>query len=104
MSDESQITIPPSFVALFVPEGRPVPAASRRHIAERYEVCEDLATALTEKARTLLWELGVTKRDVLERIHAGLRAEGSPLVPAEALWVTRRLAELLGWDDFEPAV
>jgi len=100
MSDESQISIPPSFIALFVPAGRTKPIASRQEIAARYEVCEDLATALTDKARTVQWELGVTEHDVLARIHQGLCAPESAIGPAEALWVTRRLAELLAWDDF----
>src|SRR5438128_1683138 len=100
MSDESQISIPPSFIALFVPAGRTKPTASRQEIAERYDVCEDLATALTDKARTVLWELGITEHDVVERIHRSLCTTPESVVsPAEALWVTRRLAELLEWDD-----
>ena len=97
MSDESQIHIPASFVALFIPEGRVKPSASHQEIAERYEVCEDLATALTDRARTVLWELGVTEEDVLARIHQGLCEPGSGVSAAEALWVTRRLTELLAW-------
>lgn len=100
MSDESQIWIPPSFIALFVPEGRMKPSASRQEIAQQYEVCEDLATALTDKARTVQWELGVAEHDVLARIHQGLCAPESAIAPAQALWVVRRLAELLEWGDF----
>jgi len=102
MSDESQIEIPASFIALFVPEGRMKPSASRQEIAERYELCEDLATALMDKARTVLWELGVTEHDVLDRIHRVLCEPASSVGPAEALWVTRRLAELIEWGDFVP--
>ncbi len=97
MSDESQVQIPASFIDLFVPAGRVKPSASRQEIAERYELCEDLATALMDKARTVLWELGVTEHDVLNRIHGVLREPASSVGPAEALWVTRRLAELLEW-------
>jgi hypothetical protein len=99
MSDESQITIPASFVGLFIPEGRLKPTASRQEIADRYEICEDLASALVDKARTVLWELAVTEHDVIERIHRFLREPQSGVSPAEALWVTRRLIELLEWRD-----
>ena len=97
MSDESQIVVPPSFVALFIEPGRVKPNAPREHILARYELCEDLATMLMDHARTKLWELGVTEADVLERIHRGLLADAAGVDGAEAQWVTRRLAELLDW-------
>ena len=53
-----------------------------------------------DKARTVLWELGVTESDVLARIHRVLRESESGVSAAEALWITRRLAELLEWRDF----
>jgi hypothetical protein len=97
MSETNQLPLPASFVALFVPAGRIKPTAAREEIAARYEFCEDLACALTERAGTLLWELGVTEADVLERMLAGLAGEGSELSGAEARWVVCRLAELLEW-------
>ncbi len=101
MSDESQMVVPPSFIALFMKPGRSKPVAARAEIAARHEFCEDLASLLTEPARTKLWELGVTEADVLERMHRGLLAEppGSAAVvsAAEARWVVCRLAEMLGW-------
>ena len=103
MSDDSQLVLPSSFLALFIEPGRIKPSAPRAHILARYELCEDLATMLTDHARNKLWELGVTETDVLERIHRGLLATGDdaqavqPVQPAEAAWVTRRLAELLDW-------
>ena len=72
MSDGNQIIIPPSFVALFVEPGRSKPSATREHIYERYDLCEDLANLLTEQATNKLWELGITEADVLERIYQGL--------------------------------
>ena len=99
MSDDNQILIPASFIALFVPPGRSRPSASRPHIAERHEFCEDLAQLLTEQAATKRWELGVTEADVLQRIYLGLLAEGAPVDASEARWVLRRLAELLDWPD-----
>jgi len=95
--DGSQIVVPPSFVALFVPPGRIKPTAAREEIAARYEFCEDLAQMLTEHARTKHWELGVTEQDVLERMRLGLLEQDSGVSEAEAAWVVRRLAELLDW-------
>ncbi len=98
MSEESQIVVPASFVALYLMPGRSRPTASRVDIAERHEFCEDLAQMLVEEAKLKLWELGVTEADVLQRVHRGLQAEGTPLSQAEAGWVICRLAELLGWE------
>ncbi|MFO1195489.1 MAG: ATPase with chaperone activity [Burkholderiaceae bacterium] len=97
MSDESQIRVPASFVALHVRPGRSRPDASRAEIAERHDFCEDLATLLTGHARATMLELGVTEDDVLVRCHRGLLADGAGVSAAEAGWVVRRLAELLEW-------
>ena len=97
MSDESQIVVPPSFIALFVAPGRIKPSASRTEIAARYEFCEDLAQMLTEQAQDKRWQLGVTEDIVLERMLGGLQATTSVVNTAEAVWVVRRLAELLDW-------
>jgi len=97
MDEHSQIMIPPSFVALFVPPGRTRPDALRAEITERYEFCEDLAALMTEHAKAMLFDLGIAESDVLERCHRGLLAEASGVTPAQAGWVVRRLAELLEW-------
>ena len=60
MTDEFQIDIPPSFVALYVPVGKIKPTLGQRDMAERYELCEDLANLLTEKAAHLQFSLGIT--------------------------------------------
>jgi hypothetical protein len=65
--DDSQILVPESFTALFVPPGRLRPTETREHIAQRYELCEDMAQMLTETAQTNLLELGITEADVLKR-------------------------------------
>ncbi len=101
MSEDSQIVVPPSFIALFIAPGRSRPNAPREEIAARHEHCEDLANLLTEHARTQLWQLGVTEADVLERIHRGLLAGDTALPPAQARWVLCRLAELLEWEQPE---
>jgi len=95
MSDENQILIPESFLALFLSPGRSRPGASHAHIMERYELCEDLACALVEQANTKKWELGVEKEDVVARIHQGLLSGETGLTEAETQWVTRRLSELM---------
>jgi len=97
VSDEDQTPLPASFVALFVPRGRARPTESRAVIAARHDLCEDMAQLLTEHARTMLFSLSLTEDLVLERIHRGLLEPAAGLAPAEAGWVTRRLAELLGW-------
>ena len=99
MSDDSQIVIPPSFIALYVPPGRTKPSETRDVIAQRYELCEDMANMLTEAAQTQLWQLGITESDVLERMHRGLQGGTAGLIEAEAAWVVHRLAEVLQWDD-----
>jgi len=97
MSDENQIEIPPSFIALFVEPGRIKPNASRAEITQRYEFCEALATMLVERAQTLQWQLGIPEADVLERLHAGLRGPDAPVPASEGEWIITRLAELLEW-------
>jgi hypothetical protein len=65
--DDSQILGPESFTALFVPPGRLRPTETHEHIAQRHELCEDMAQMLTETAQTKRFELGVTEADVLTR-------------------------------------
>lgn len=96
MSD-SQIVIPPSFIQLFVPAGKTRPIEPREVIARRYDLCEDMAQMLTETAREKHFALGVDEADVLVRIRSGLMADATLVSEAEAHWVVRRLAELLGW-------
>ncbi len=95
--DDSQSQAPDSFVALFLRPGSHKPTLPRAEILQRYELCEDMAQMLTETARNQLMDLGVTEEDVLERVHTGLGASGT-VSAEEALWVVRRLAELLMWD------
>lgn len=97
LDEDSQIVIPPSFIALFVPAGRIKPTASREHIAVRYEFCEDLANLLTDQAKAVQFDLGIAESDVLERVFRGLAAQDSGVDRTEAQWVVRRLAELLYW-------
>ena len=97
MSDDNQIIVPPSFIALFVPPGRVKPTEPRELIAERYEFCEDMAQMLVEQAQAQRFALGADESDVLERIGRGLAESAALFSAAEARWVLRRLAELLEW-------
>lgn len=104
MTDDSQIVVPPSFIALYLAPGRSKPNASRDEIAARHEFCEDLASMLSDHAVARLWELGAAEADVLERIQRGLLSEDSGVTSPEAAWVMRRLAEILNWPPLLPAV
>jgi hypothetical protein len=95
--DDDQTFVPRSFIELFIPPGAVKPREPWRVIAARHDLCEDMACMLTEPARTKLWELGVTEEDVLERMHRGLLTTESGVAAEEAVWITHRLAELLGW-------
>jgi len=97
MSDDYQIEIPPSFMALYVDKGRQKLNVSRDALTARYELCEDMANLLTETARTMLFSLGITEHDVLERVQRGLGGDAAVVSEPEAAWVLRRLAELLSW-------
>lgn len=97
MYEENQVEIPPSFMALFVDPGRSKPNAPREVVAARYELCEDLANMLTESAGNMIFSLGISEREVIERCRLGLTGEGAVVTEPEAEWVVRRLTELLGW-------
>jgi hypothetical protein len=97
MYEEYQIEIPPSFMALFIDPGQRKPNASRDVVAGRYELCEDMATMLTQTAKDMVLSLGVTEDVVLEQCMRGLTGAQAVVSEPEARWVVRRLAELLEW-------
>ncbi len=97
MSADSQIFIPPSFIALYT-DARGRLRSTPAELATRYELCEDLANHLTEQAQRLHHGAAVPSEDeILQRIHAGLATAESGVQPEEARWITQRLAELLQW-------
>ncbi len=96
MDNENQITPPPSFLAVYS-DKRGRLRESIDTVRTRYELCEDLASALVEQAQTLYHVQAPSEAGVLLGIHAGLCSAESGLAPGEATWVTMRLAELLGW-------
>jgi hypothetical protein len=97
MYDENQTVIPRPFIELFIPQGASKPTEPRAVIAERYELCEDMAQMLSEPALEKQAETGDATRRVLLQIHQGLLADPAVVTRDEAGWVTCRLAELLGW-------
>lgn len=95
MSEGNQLTVAPSFAALYADRtGRlRTPAAE---VLARYELCEDLASHLVEQAQILYHREAPSEAGVLLGMHAALR-DGGVLSSAEAGWVVQRLAELLEW-------
>ncbi|MDB5956837.1 ATPase with chaperone activity [Ramlibacter sp.] len=103
MHDPNQIEVPPSFLALFTtPSGHRL-TEPMSTVRERYELCEDLAQMLTDRASTAQFKSGASAGEVLQQIQLGLTAEGSTVQPSEATWVVTRLAELLDWRAPSPA-
>ncbi|WP_119155381.1 hypothetical protein [Caldimonas tepidiphila] len=97
MSDDYQIHIPPSFFALYT-DARQRLTEPLALVRQRYEVCEDLANHLVDHVMNRTFHVQGSEPDLLWRYHQGLRSPDSGVSPAEATWVVRRLAELLGWD------
>ncbi len=97
MSDENQIEIAQSFIALHVRPGRSQPDASHALVLARYEQCEDMAQALVLHARNWAFKENLPEQEILLRCHQGLLADASGFSAPEAGWVISRLAELLDW-------
>ena len=96
MDDTSQIQPPPSFADLFRTRSGKL-SASIGEVVQRYELCEDMATHLSEQAQMIYHSGNSSEEGVLLGIHTAISAEGSALSPAEATWVVLRMAELLTW-------
>ena len=86
--DANQLLIPPSFLAVY--------SDARGRLAEPV-LCEGLASHLVGQAQLRYHREGASEAGVLSGIHAGLCAADSGVRPAEARWITLRLAELLTW-------
>jgi hypothetical protein len=95
MSDDNQIIIPDSFVALYLERGRSKPSAPHTTILQRYEFCEDLACTLLDHANTKKWELGAETLDIVQRVQQGLMGGQAGVSDEEAEWIALRLAELM---------
>jgi hypothetical protein len=101
MSDDYQVLIPPSFIDLYTDRNRRL-KVTLQTLRERYDLCEDMANQLVDFARGVHLDLGVAEDEVLARCRRGLLAEPAQVEPFEAVWVERRLAELLGWNWVAP--
>jgi hypothetical protein len=99
MDDPNQIEVPPSFLALYTAPSGVRLTEPMALVRERYELCEDVAQSLVDQASMTLHRTGAGEHDVLAAIGRGLTGEGAVVEPKEAVWVARRLAELLGWED-----
>jgi hypothetical protein len=95
--DDNQILIPHSFTALFIGPGTGRPNQPRAWIAQRYELCEDLAQMLGEHALETLAEAGGGRPEMIDRVRQALHADASVVDAREAAWVMQRWAELLDW-------
>jgi len=101
--DQNQITIPPSFMALYAQNGRPI--ATRAAIEQRYDLCEDLAIQTSDVCHTLQFKHELSESEVLRRCRASLEGDAvaDAIVSAgEADWVVQRVAELLNWPIVAP--
>ncbi len=97
MSDDNQIEIPQSFIALYVTPGRNRPNASREVVQARYEQCEDMAHVLVEHAQHWAFRDNLAEQEILARCLQGLLADASGFTAQESAWVIFRLAELMDW-------
>ncbi|TFZ04453.1 ATPase with chaperone activity [Ramlibacter rhizophilus] len=95
--DPNQIEVPPSFISLHTTASGHRLLQPMAFVRERYELCEDLAQLLTEKATAIQSASGEREAQVLQQLRATLSGSESPVQPAEAEWVIARLAELLDW-------
>ena len=94
--DHNQTFVADSFIALYR-DARQRLTAPRETVAARYEMCEDMASLMTEHCRSVHFRDGIDEGEVLRRCLLGLREPPTSFEPAEAAWVVRRTAELLEW-------
>ena len=101
MDDASQIHIPESFIRLHARPNQPRPAQLAERIARRFEVCDDMATALVTRAQEVQFKLGITEADVIDKLLDSLlpitQGPDAVLSEPEAQWVVCHVAEQLGW-------
>lgn len=96
MMDDQLTPLPDSFLILYTgARGRLLEPAQQ--VRARYELCEDLANHLVTPAQAAHHDDGLAEEDLLLRFHVGLSQPESGIRTDEAVWIVRRLAELLNW-------
>jgi hypothetical protein len=99
--DDSQIHVPDSFIHLFVRRDQPVPRQRAAEIAQRFEVCDDMAATLLPRAQELQFKFGIAEADVIHKLLESLmpitQGPDAVLSEPEAQWVVCHMAEQLGW-------
>lgn len=98
MDASSQVLIPESFSALYLPVGRAKPSIGHAELAQRYELCEDMAQMLCASASEQQFKTGADPQDLVPMMERALLGDGAVLAAGEAHWVVLRVAELLQWD------
>jgi hypothetical protein len=97
MDDANQIEPPTSFAAIYTSADGSRLTRPTDVIITRYELCEDIAQTLCERAATLLATSSDSKSEVLKGVRDALDVDSQAVTSAESAWVVQRLAELLGW-------
>src|SRR3569832_633755 len=97
MDDANQIEPPASFAAIYTSADGSRLTRPAGEIIARYELCEDIAQTMSERAATLLATSNDSERQVLVRVREALNGDNRSVTSAESTWVVRRLAELLDW-------
>ncbi len=95
--DDSQILIPDAFTAIHSDPVRGKLTISREELAQRFELCEDMANLLSDSTAAQWFKTGLEKDEVLEQVRQGLLGENSVVSEPEAQWVVGRIGEVLGW-------
>jgi hypothetical protein len=97
LGEDSQILIPDSFTAIHSDPVRSKLTISREELAQRFELCEDMANLLSDSTAAQWFKTGLEKEEVLEQVRLGLLGENSVVSESEAQWVVGRIGEVLGW-------
>jgi hypothetical protein len=95
MTQDRQIVVPASFIALYTPAGKARPTVAREWLEDRHDLCEDFATLLASQVKEKVWTLGITQEDALERVARALETPPLEMNHAESTWVMTRLHEIL---------
>jgi hypothetical protein len=95
MSDNRQISVPASFIALYVTPGAMQHHPNRAWLEQRHDLCEDLVQLLCEQIRDKVWQLGITQSDAIDRIERSLPTLSIELSNPEIVWVLHRIREVL---------